>query len=453
MSFEPFLTAPTTRKNSHTIDDYLARGGYEAVKKVIKEHERPENGVAQSMIDLTIKANLLGRGGAGFPCGVKWNFIPKKYDAPKYLVCNSDESEPGTFKDIVLISKDPHTVIEGIIIACWTIGIRNAFIFLRGEFVEGARIFKAAVKEAYQKGFLGENACGKKGFDVDLTVVRGAGAYICGEETGMLSAIEGVRPYPKNKPPFPANPGGGLFGAPTVVNNVETLANLPYIVNRGVDWFLSIGKGIVKPSERPPKNENHGNGTKMVGVSGHVNNPGVFEVELGMPLIELIEKHAGGVWKGRKLKAVVPGGSSAHVLTADEARHAPYSFWGLANAGSMLGSGAVIVMDETTCMVDALFNLVRFYHHESCGQCTPCREGSGWVEKVLHRIVHGHGQEGDIELVNDIVSNGVGRTVCALMDATAFPVWSYTKKFRDEFEYYIRNGKSLVKQGLSAVHA
>ncbi|MFN0057346.1 MAG: NADH-quinone oxidoreductase subunit NuoF [Planctomycetota bacterium] len=410
MSFEKILTAHVGKKGSHTLEYYRRHGGYEMARKATKEFQPDQ------LIELVKSSNLRGRGGAGFPTGVKWSFVPKSSSKPKYLAVNADESEPGTFKDRVLMEHDPHLLLEGMMICCWAVGIKAAYIYIRGEFVFGYKRLVAAVEEAYAAGFLGKGIFGSS-FDLDVTVHRGAGAYICGEETGMLSSLEGGRGLPKLKPPFPAIEG--LFRCPTVVNNVETLANLPVIVERGAEWYRSIG-----PADSP--------GPKLYCVSGHVERPGTYELPMGVPLLELINVHAGGVWKGRKLKAVIPGGSSAHVLSAAEC-NVNMDIESLRKAGSMLGSAGVIVMDDQTCMVDALLNIMKFYHHESCGQCTPCREGTGWLEKIVHRIHEGHGREEDSQLVSSICDRMIGRTICVLADAAAFPALSIMQKFRSEF--------------------
>ncbi len=414
MAFEPILTKYVGQKDCHTFEFYRKHGGYEAARRVVLEWE-PERIIAEVK-----NANLRGRGGAGFPTGVKWGFVPKQTTKPKYLVVNADESEPGTFKDRVLIEHNPHLMIEGMIICCKAVGIHTAYIYIRGEFVFGYRRLVESVKDAYAAGFLGKGIFGG-GFDLDITIHRGAGAYICGEETGMLTSLEGDRGLPKLKPPFPAVEG--LFGCPTVINNVETLANLPVIFERGADWYKSIG-----PATGP--------GPKLFCVSGHVNRPGTFELPMGVPLPELIDEHAGGIWKGRALKCVIPGGSSAHALHAREV-NVNMDIESLKAAGSMLGSAGVIVMDDHTCMVNALLNILRFYHHESCGQCTPCREGTGWLEKIAHRLEFGHGRREDLDTVFSICDRMVGRTICVLADAAAFPATSIIDKFRDEFIRHI----------------
>ncbi len=410
MSFEPMLIPHVRKPDCHTLAFYRKLGGYESARKAVLEQE------PDALIDEVKKSNLRGRGGAGFPTGVKWGFVPKQSAKPKYLVVNADESEPGTFKDRVILEYNPHLLLDGIIICCKAVGIRTAYVYIRGEFVFATRRLQAAVDEAYAAGFLGKGIFGSK-LDLDITVHRGAGAYICGEETGMLTSLEGDRGLPKLKPPFPAVEG--LFRSPTVINNVETLANLPCIIERGADWYKAIG-----PADSP--------GPKLYCVSGHVNRPGTFELPMGVPLLELIDRHAGGVWKNRKLKAVIPGGSSAHVLHARECA-VNMDIETLKKAGTMLGSAGVIIMDDSTCMVNALLNLMRFYHHESCGQCTPCREGTGWLEKICHRLEFGHGRREDLDVIFSICDRMVGRTICTLADAAAFPATSIVHKFRDEF--------------------
>jgi NADH-quinone oxidoreductase subunit F len=421
-NFEKVLLKHADHPESASIDYYLSHGGYEGARKALKEYQPDQ------LIDLVKSSNLRGRGGAGFPCGLKWSFVPKQTKKPKYLVVNADESEPGTFKDRIILERDPHQLIEGIIIAAYAIGSNTAYCYIRGEFVKGYRVMVQAIEEAYARGMLGQEVLGS-GFRLDLTMHRGAGAYICGEETGLLSSLEGKRGLPKIKPPFPAVEG--LFRCPTVVNNVETLANLPHILTRGVEWFKGIG-----PEKGP--------GPKLLCVSGHVERPGTFEVPMGINLKDLIHDLAGGIWKGRKLKAVIPGGSSAKVLAAAEC-DVGMDFDSLAAKGTMLGSGGVIVMDETTDMVDALYNILRFYHHESCGQCTPCREGTGWLEKIVGRIRAGQGRPEDIDLCLEICDMMVGKTICVLADAAAFPCESILKKFRGEFEERIRKGSGFAR--------
>ncbi|HEY3226887.1 MAG TPA: NADH-quinone oxidoreductase subunit NuoF, partial [Planctomycetota bacterium] len=355
-------------KDSETLAHYESRGGYRQAKRVLTTMKPAE------VIDFVKKSGLRGRGGAGFPTGMKWGFVPAANPKPKYLVCNDDESEPGTFKDKILTERDPHRVLEGIQVASFAIQAHDAYIYIRGEFGHGARVLQRAIDEAYAKGLFGKNLYGT-GYRLDVTLHRGAGAYICGEETGLLSSLEGGRGYPKIKPPFPAVEG--LFRSPTIVNNVETLAMVPLIFEKGIEWFRGFG------TEKSP-------GTKVFCLCGHVERPGLYEVPLGIPLREMIYDLGGGIPGGRKLKAVIPGGSSAAVLTADEI-DVKMDFDSLAAAKTMLGSGGVIVMDDATCMVEALWNILRFYHHESCGQCTPCREGTGWLDKILARLETGRG--------------------------------------------------------------
>ncbi|MCM2267623.1 MAG: NADH-quinone oxidoreductase subunit NuoF [Elusimicrobiales bacterium] len=394
-----------------SLEGYFAAGGYRALKKAL----------AMKPADVTaeVKASgLRGRGGAGFPAGLKWSFIPKDAQGPRYLVCNADEGEPGTFKDRELLLRNPHALIEGMVIAGWAIGAQTGYIYIRGEFAAEARLLERELFAARAKGFVGRNVLGS-GFDFELFVHRGAGAYICGEETALLESLEGFKGQPRLKPPFPAVKG--LFGAPTVINNVETLAAVPAIIDKGGAWYASMGT---------PKSA----GTKLFCVSGPVNKPGVYELPLGVPFRELLEKHCGGMKEGKKLKAVLPGGSSTPVLTAAEAMAVALDYEALAAAGSMLGSGAVIIIDESQCMVKLLQVLARFYHHESCGQCTPCREGCGWIEKLLNRLEAGKGSGRDIDTLYSAADAMLGRTICPLADAMAMPAMSFVKKFRGEFE-------------------
>ncbi|RME75491.1 MAG: NADH-quinone oxidoreductase subunit NuoF [Planctomycetota bacterium] len=425
------LTEFVHEDESWTIDRYLRAGGYEAARKACTEMQPEE------IIDFVKRSGLRGRGGAGFPTGLKWSFVPKDTDRPKFLALNGDESEPGTFKDRLVMERWPHSIIEGALIACRAVGISTVYLYIRGEMPLGYRRLVGAVKEAYDRGFLGKNIFGIDGFDVDMTIHRGAGAYICGEETGMLSSIEGGRGYPKLKPPFPAV--SGLFGMPTVVNNVVTIAYLPYIFGRGIEWWRSFG------TEKSP-------GLMPYSVSGHVERRGVYELPLGVTLRELFEL-AGG-WS-RPMKAVIPGGSSSKVLRLPDAWDVPMTFEGPMEAGSMLGSAAVVFMDETVCMVDALYNLLRFYEHESCGQCTPCREGTGWSVKIVRRIAQGKGRPGDIETLLGIADQAIGKTICVFAEAFGWPIQSYVALFRDEFEAYIRKGAHVAHgaQPQAAAHA
>ena len=418
---EKILLKNIEKPDSHTIESYQASGGYESIKKTLAEYS-PEQ-----IIDMVKRSNLRGRGGAGFPAGVKWGFMPKDTDKIKYLVCNADEGEPGTFKDRVILEYDPHVLIEGMLISAYAIGARYSFIYIRGEFLFGGRRCEAAIQEAKEKGFIGENILGS-GFDHEIFVHYGAGAYICGEETSLMNSIEGKRGYPRIRPPFPAN--YGVFGNPTTVNNVETLANVPHIIGRGVEWYLSIG---------PEKN----NGPKLLSVSGPVKRPGVYEVPMGIPLRNVIFDLCGGMLPQKILKAIIPGGSSTPMLTMDDL-DVHMDFDSLAAAGSMLGSGGVIVIDNSFCIVRAAMILTDFYKHESCGQCTPCREGIGWLQRILHRIEGGEGKEEDIELLLEICSNIEGHTICPLGDAAVPPVRSSIQKFRDEYIYHIRKKECMA---------
>ncbi|RMH46153.1 MAG: NADH oxidoreductase (quinone) subunit F [Gammaproteobacteria bacterium] len=401
---------------------YESVGGYQVWRRILKEKTPPEQ-----IIEELKKSALRGRGGAGFPTGLKWSFMPRNSDVQKYVLCNSDEGEPGTCKDRDILRYNPHQVIEGMAIGGYVMGATVGYNYIRGEFYEPIARFEAALKEAYAAGLLGKNILGS-GVDFDLYTHYGAGAYICGEETALVESLEGKKGQPRFKPPFPAN--YGLYGKPTTINNTETYASVPVILEKGGDWFLSLGK---------PNN----GGTKIFSVSGHVEKPGNFEVPLGTPFKDLLAM-AGGVWKGRKLKAVIPGGSSTPVLPADIMMELTMDYDSLAKAGSMLGAGSVIVMDETTCMVRVLARLAEFYHEESCGQCTPCREGTGWLARMLHRILDGKGRMEDLEALDRVAGNIRGRTICALGDAAAMPVQGMLKHFRHEFEYYIQHGRSLV---------
>ncbi len=417
---EPILLRARGEENSRSINTYLRLGGYSALKKALIMDPG-------HVIEEVKSAGLRGRGGAGFPTGVKWGFVPKDSPKPKYLVCNADESEPGTFKDREIIRTDPHMLIEGIIISAYAFGANACYIYIRGEFVEEAAMLEQAIAEAYKKKYLGRNIL-KTGYDLGVYVHRGAGAYICGEETALIESIEGKRGLPRLKPPFPAVVG--LFGCPTVVNNVETLSCVPHIVERGAAWFAGIGR---------PNNT----GPKLFCVSGHVNRPGVYELPLGVTFREIIEDHCLGVRDGKALKAFIPGGSSCPVLPAD-LLDTPADFDSVAAAGSMLGSGGLIVMDETVDMVWALENLQRFYAHESCGQCTPCREGSDWALDILRRINRGHGQPRDLvtlERISRYASQGM--TICPLGDAFCGPIASFLKHFRTEFEAKIAAAEPL----------
>ncbi len=419
---QAILLAGLDGDNTWGIEHYIKRGGYSALRKIL------ESGMTADQIIAEVKkSDLRGRGGAGFPTGLKWSFMPRQFPMDKYVVCNSDEGEPGTFKDRDLLRYNPHLVIEGMVIAGFVMGCTRGYNYIHGEVFSLYQRFEEALAEARAAGFIGKNILGK-GFDFDLFAHHGWGAYICGEETALLESIEGKKGQPRFKPPFPAS--HGLYGKPTTINNTETFAAIPWIINNGGEAFQALGK---------PNN----GGTKIFSVSGHVNRPGVYEIPLGTPFAALLEM-CGGMRGGRKLKAVIPGGSSAPVLPADIMMDCTMDYDSISKAGSMLGSGAVIVMDETTCMVKSLERLSYFYHEESCGQCTPCREGTGWLYRMVHRIEHGQGRPDDLDTLDNVASNIAGRTICALGDAAAFPVKSFIKHFRSEFEYHVEHKHCLV---------
>lgn len=406
-----------------TMERYREIGGYQAWEKIIAGEL-----TAEQVIEEVKASGLRGRGGAGFPAGLKWSFMPREAPVQKYIVCNSDESEPGTCKDRDILRYNPHTLVEGMAICGFAIGATVGYNYIRGEWMdEPFKRFDAAVKEAYEAGLLGQNIRGS-GIDFDLYAVLGAGAYICGEETALLESLEGKKGLPRFKPPFPAN--YGLYGKPTTINNTETLSSAPAILRNGADWFRELGV------------ENAG-GTKIFSVSGHVEKPGNFEVRLGIPFRDLLEM-AGGMLGGRALKAVIPGGSSVPVLPGEAMMDATMDYDGIKKAGSLLGSGAVVVMDETTDMVKVLQRISRFYYSESCGQCTPCREGTGWLWRVVTRIVEGKGTPGDLDLLDSVAGHIEGHTICALGDAAAWPVQGMLRHFRHEFEHYIEHGHSIV---------
>ena len=409
-------------RNAHldrpwTLATYESTGGYKAWREILANRTPPDE-----IISEVKKSVLRGRGGAGFPTGLKWSFMPRNAPGQKYVVCNSDEGEPGTFKDRDILRYNPHALIEGMAIAGYTMGATLGYNYIRGEFWEPYERFQAALEEARAAGLLGRNVL-DSGFDFELHAHLGAGAYICGEETALLESLEGKKGQPRFKPPFPAS--YGLYGRPTTINNTETLASIPSILLNGGQWFLNIGK---------PNN----GGPKLFSVSGHVNRPGNYEVPLGTPFAELLEL-AGGVRGGRRLKAVIPGGSSVPVVRGDVMMGLTMDYDSLSKAGSMLGAGSVIVMDETTCMVRVLSRISHFYYEESCGQCTPCREGTGWLSRVVHRIEQGHGRMEDLDLLTDMAGKIEGRTICALGDAAAMPVISFIKNFREEFEHHIQH--------------
>jgi NADH-quinone oxidoreductase subunit F len=442
-TFEPVLLARINKPDCTSLAGYRADGGYEAFKKSL--------GMAPDDVTAMVKdAGLRGRGGAGFSAGLKWTFLPKNHPGPIYLCVNADESEPGTFNNRILMEQDPHQLLEGIAIACHAIRSNIAYIYLRYEYGRSYRMLDAAIRECYDANLLGKNIQGT-GFNLDVYLHRGAGAYICGEETGLIESLEGKRAWPRIKPPFPAVEG--LFRKPTIVNNVETLCCVTHILNRGVDWFKSMG---VPPDPNNPRDPGS-YGPKLYCISGHVNKPCCVELPLGVTARELIDVHGGGVWKGRKAKAVVPGGISMGFLSADEL-DTPLDFAGPGRAGCLgLGTAAVVVVDDATSMVDVLYNCCRFMSHESCGQCTPCREGTSWMTRILERIRSGDGQIEDLDLLYEVAASmGIipGTTICGLSDGAAWPVKNAIKKFRSEFEEYIRSKRKTVTpaQELMAAH-
>ncbi len=408
--------------NGWSLDDYVARGGYVQLKRILESKMTQEDVISEVK-----KSVLRGRGGAGFPTGLKWSFMPRSFPGDKYVVCNTDEGEPGTFKDRDIMRYNPHAVIEGMAIAAYAMGANRGYNYVHGEVWLEYKRFEEALDQARAAGFIGQNILGS-GFNFELFAHHGYGAYICGEETALLESIEGKKGQPRFKPPFPAS--YGLYGKPTTINNTETFAAIPFILKMGGEDFLNLGK---------PNN----GGTKLFSVSGHVNRPGNYEIPLGTPFSTLLEM-CGGMRGGRKLKAVIPGGSSAPVMPADVIMDCTMDYDSISKGGSMLGSGAVIVMDETVCMVKALERLSFFYYEESCGQCTPCREGTAWMYKIIHRIENGLGKPEDLDLLGSVLGNISGRTICALGDAAAFPVQSFLKHFRSEFEYHIEHKTCLV---------
>ncbi len=408
------------------LEDYVKRGGYEALRKILSTGMTPDEVIAE------VKTSALrGRGGAGFPTGLKWSFMPRTIPGQKYLVCNSDEGEPGTFKDRDILRFNPHIVIEGMAIAAYAMGISVGYNYIHGEIFEVYERFEQALEQARAAGFLGDKILGSE-FSFQLHAFHGYGAYICGEETALLESLEGKKGQPRFKPPFPAS--FGLYGKPTTINNTETFAAVPWIIRHGGQQYLDVGVA-------------NAGGTKIFSISGDVERPGNYEVPLGTPFATLLEL-AGGMRGGRKLKAVIPGGSSAPVLPADIMMQTNLDYDAIAKAGSMLGSGAVIVMDETRCMVKSLLRLSYFYYHESCGQCTPCREGTGWLWRMVHRIENGQGRLEDLDMLDEIAHNIMGRTICALGDAAALPVRSFVKHFRDEFAHHIEHKSCVVPQYL-----
>jgi len=411
--------------NNWRLKDYEARAGYQALKKILKDGIKPEDVIAEVK-----KSALRGRGGAGFPTGLKWSFMPRAFPGAKYLVCNTDEGEPGTFKDRDIIRYNPHILIEGMIIAAYAMGTAVGYNYIHGEIWDDYERFEEALDEARAAGYLGNNILGSS-FSFELYAHHGFGAYICGEETALLESIEGKKGQPRFKPPFPAS--FGLYGKPTTINNTETFAAVPFILREGGEAYLNLGK---------PNN----GGTKIFSISGHVERPGNYEVNMGTPFAKLLEM-AGGMRGGRKIKGVIPGGSSMPVIPGDVMMTLDLDYDSIAKAGSMLGSGAVIVMDETTCMVKAAERLAYFYYEESCGQCTPCREGTGWLYRIIHRIEHGLGRQEDLDLLLNLADQIQGRTICALGDAAAMPVRAFVKNYREEFEYHVVHKRCMVAPG------
>lgn len=412
-TFEPLLIPDIP--NLEKIDVYEDNNGYSALKNIFNDQEEWSR---KNVINEVKQANIRGRGGAGFNAGLKWSFMPEPDGGPRYLACNGDESEPGTFKDRKIFEYNPHLFIEGATIAAYAMQVDVIYVYIRGEYISWVNMFQKAVDDAYAKGYLGKDILGT-GIDIDLEITYGAGAYICGEETAMLESLEGKRGYPRTKPPFPAQKG--LWGRPTTINNIETLANVPLVINNGADWYTDIG------AESHP-------GPILYGISGHVNNPGVYELPSGVPVLELINEVAGGIRGGKELKAVIPGGSSTPVLRADQLEGVNMDADSMRDAGSMMGTAGMVIMDEDTDMVDVLWRISHFYAHESCGQCTPCREGTGWLEKVLVKIRDGEGEIKDLDLLLDLTTQIEGRTICALADAAAWPVRHTINRFREEFE-------------------
>lgn len=412
-------------EDSHRLTVYEGSGGYRTLREVLLRPVAPEQIIAEMK-----KSGLRGRGGAGFPTGLKWSFMPKGVTGTKYLLCNADEGEPGTCKDRDIMRYDPHRLIEGMLIGAYAMGARAGYIYIRGEFVEPIQLVEAALAEAYAAGLLGNHILGT-GFSFDLHVHRGAGAYICGEETALMESIEGKKGQPRFKPPFPAS--YGLYGQPTTINNVETFASVPDIISKGGDWFLHLGK---------PNN----GGTKIFSVTGHVQRPGNYEVPMGTPFKDLLAM-AGGLFPERKLKAVIPGGTSTPMVAGEVMMDTTMDYDAISKAGSALGAGSVIVMDDSVCMVKTVERIARFYMHESCGQCTPCREGMGWLWRVMHRIEHGQGREEDLQLLLDVGARIEGRTICALADGGVAPVVSSIRLFRSEYEYHIQHKRCLVTTG------
>jgi NADH-quinone oxidoreductase subunit F len=439
--FEPVLLRRILRKASPALDAYRADGGYRALQKAVHEM------TPDQVVEVVKASGLRGRGGAGFPTGLKWTFLPKGHPGPIYMCINADESEPCTFNNRILMEQDPHQVLEGIILSSYAVKASTAYLYIRYEYGPATRAMQRAIDEAYAAGLLGRQILGKPDFHLDVFIHRGAGAYICGEETGLIESLEGKRAWPRIKPPFPAVEGA--FRKPTIVNNIETVACVTHIVDRGAEWFKSIG---VPPDPKNPRDPGS-YGPKLYCISGHVNKPGVVELPLGVTVRELIDKHGGGVWKGRSVKAVIPGGLSMGFMTAEEL-DTPLDFAGPGRVGCLgLGTAAVTVIDDQTSMVDVLFNVCRFFEHESCGQCTPCREGTGWMLKIVDRIRRGFGRREDLDIlieVGDRIGIMPGTTICGLADGAGWPVKTAIRKFRAEFESFIRSGAKSVPLPLAA---
>jgi NADH-quinone oxidoreductase subunit F len=413
------LSAKFDIENAHKLEVAKEHGAYSNLDKLFSMQPG-------EVTELVKNSGLRGRGGAGFPAGVKWSFLPKDTGKPVYLAVNSDESEPATFKDRYILVRDPHMMIEGIIICCYAIGCHDTYIYIRGEYTTQVKILQQAIDEAYEAGYLGDKVAGRD-FKLNVTVHRGAGAYVCGEETALLESVEGRKGQPRSKPPFPAVVG--LYESPTIINNVQSIASLPFILENGAEAYKEYG------TEKS-------SGTHLFGISGHVEKPGMYELPLGLPLLEVLDKVAGGVWKGRKLKGVIPGGSSTPVLTPEEAKTVTLDYESMAEHGTMFGSGGIVVLDETVKIVELVKNLIDFYHHESCGQCTPCREGLGWMLKIVKKILAGDGTMADIDLLVELCDNIEMKTVCVLSAACTMPVRSYLNKFRQEFEAYVDQSDS-----------
>jgi NADH-quinone oxidoreductase subunit F len=435
MTFQPILLARVGKPHSQSLDSYHADGGYGPLAKAVKEMTPAQ------VVDVVKASGLRGRGGAGFPCGLKWTFLPKDHPGPIYMCINADESEPCTFNNRILMEEDPHQVLQGIMISCYATRATTAYVYIRYEYGRAFRMMQQAIDELYKVKLLGRDIMGKPGFNLDIYMHRGAGAYICGEETGLIESLEGKRAWPRIKPPFPAVEGA--FRKPTVVNNIETVACVTHIIDRGADWFKSMG---VPPDPKNPRDAGS-YGPKLYCISGHVNKPCCVELPLGVTVRELVDKYGGGVWKGRKAKGCIPGGLSMGLMTEKEF-DTPLDFNGPGRVGCLgLGTAAVTIFDDQTSIVDVLFNTCQFFSHESCGQCTPCREGTGWMLKILERMRHGQGRMEDLQILEEVADKiGIipGTTICGLADGAGWPVKTAIRKFRPEFEQYIRSGEKAT---------